>query len=57
MGFRKEKDGKNIKFLDFSDAIITIPEGSPFTVDGEKIVLSGRNELKILNRNLKLIVY
>ena len=57
VGLKKEKDGKVLKFLDFSDAIITIPDGSSFTVDGEKIILSGRNELKILNRDLKLIVY
>lgn len=57
IGLKKEKDGKILKFLDFSDAIITIPDGSSFTVDGEKIILSGKNELKILNRDLKLIVY
>lgn len=57
MGFKKEKDGKKLKFLDFTSASIELENETDFTVDGEKLVLDGKNELKILKQKLNLIVY
>jgi len=57
MGFKEQKDGKNLKFIDFSEAEIILKDEVPFTVDGEKIVLNGKNKVEILQRDCKLIVY
>ena len=57
MGLRKERDGKKMKFLDFTDAKITFENAETFTVDGEKIELDGENDLKILKQKLNLMVY
>ncbi|MGN1042103.1 MAG: diacylglycerol/lipid kinase family protein [Christensenellales bacterium] len=57
MGLRNETDGKILKFIDFTDAEITVDGSVPFTVDGEKIILTDKNELHILQKDLKLIVY
>ncbi len=57
LGLKKEQDGETLKFLDVSDLKITLSEEKTFTVDGEKISLNGENEVSILKRDLKLIVY
>ena len=57
IGFNKEHDGKTIKFLDFSKAKLDIAEPTDFTMDGEKLTLEGENELKILKRELNLVVW
>ncbi len=57
MGFKEQKDGKTLKFIDFSDADLILKDEVPFTVDGEKIVLKGKNKVGILQRDCKLIVY
>lgn len=57
IGLSSQKDGKILKFIDFSEATIIVAEETSFTVDGEKISLAGKNTLKILRRSLKLIVY
>ena len=57
MGFRKQYDKKNMRFLDFSQAKITLPEAVDFTVDGEKLTLDGETDLRILKRELNLIVW
>lgn len=57
MGLSEEKDGKILKFLDFSKAELTLKKDYSFTVDGEKLLLSGKNQLEILGRDGKLIVF
>ncbi len=57
MGFKREKDGKKLKFLDFSNAKIELANETAFTVDGEKLVLGGEKELSILKQKLNLVTY
>ncbi len=57
MKMRKEKNGKNIKFVSFAEAKMTFEKPQTFTVDGEKIELDKEAEVKILQRKLKLVVF
>lgn len=57
MGLRKPINGKTMYFNDFRQATLEIEGETDFTVDGEKLVLSGENELKILRQKLNLVVY
>lgn len=54
---KKEKRSKNLIFVDFSRAKITFDGEYDFTVDGEHIKLSGENDVEILQRKLKLVVF
>lgn len=57
MKMRKEKFGKRLKFITFKKVKFTFEEPQTFTIDGEKILLEGTVEIKILQRKLKLVVY
>lgn len=57
MKMKKEKYGKNIKFITFRKAQITFEEPQTFTIDGEKILLEGTADIKILQRKLSLVVF
>ncbi|MBR1747286.1 MAG: hypothetical protein IJ735_03630 [Clostridia bacterium] len=57
VGFGKEYDKKNMKFLDFSKASLELEQSTDFTVDGEKLTLDGQNDLRILKRELNLVVW
>jgi diacylglycerol kinase (ATP) len=56
IGFDKEKDGKYIKFLEFTQAKIDLKERLDFCVDGEKLVLEGHAEIKFHKKAIKVLL-
>lgn len=57
IGFRSDYDKENLKFLTIDQAFLELESETEFTVDGEKLTLSGGNYLKILRQKLNLVVY
>ena len=57
IGFRKEINRKNIKFIEFENAGIILENPTTFTIDGEKIDLKGKFDIKIHKQKMKLFVY
>lgn len=57
IGFGKQTSGKRIVFKEFSDAALALKEPTDFTVDGEKITLSGDVTLKINKEQLPLYYF
>ncbi|NLL55665.1 MAG: hypothetical protein GX242_00415 [Clostridiales bacterium] len=57
MKLKREIDGKIIKFCSFKEVKFTFDKPQTFTVDGEKIELNGKAEIKILKRKLNLVVF
>ncbi|MFA6865927.1 MAG: diacylglycerol kinase family protein [Clostridia bacterium] len=54
---KKEIRSKNLVFIDFEKATLTIDGEYDFTVDGEHIKLTGTNQIEILRQKLKLVVF
>lgn len=57
IGFRSDYDKENLKFLTIDQAFLELESETEFTVDGEKLTLSGGNYIKILRQKLNLVVY
>lgn len=57
IGFKKQVDTENLKFLEFSKAEILLKERTPFTVDGERMEIGGQTKIKIHRQKLNLYVF
>jgi len=57
IGFRHEVDKKNLKFITIRCAELDLDGKYTFTVDGEKLDITGKHRIEILRQKLNLIVY
>ena len=57
IGYKEERHGRWVRFYDFTHLNLTLEDTTDFTVDGEKLTLSGENEIKIWKRKLNLVVF
>lgn len=57
VGFKKPYEGKNLKFIEFTQARITLDEPETFTIDGERLFAKGEFYIKIHKQKINLFVY
>lgn len=57
VGFKKPYESKNMKFVEFDQAKITLEEPQTFTIDGERLFAKGEFFIKIHKQKINLFVY
>ncbi|MDD4315978.1 MAG: diacylglycerol kinase family protein [Clostridia bacterium] len=57
MGLKKQYDGKNLKFIEFKTASISLEDPETFTIDGERLFAKGEFFIKIHKQKINLFVY